>query len=102
MINIRDERLLRLDEVPALLPIGRNGRPVHRSTIHRWIAVGVGGHRLEAIQIGGTRFSSAEALQRFARSINAWPVIGQSADPDATVCSPNRRHSTHGEARVAT
>jgi hypothetical protein len=41
----------------------RNG--LHLSTVHRWASRGIKGVRLESIVVGGTRCTSAEALQRF-------------------------------------
>ena len=43
----------------------RGGRPLNVSTIHRWVGRGLKGIHLESIQVGGTRFTSAEALHRF-------------------------------------
>ena len=53
-----------------------------KATIHRWIASGVRGVRLENINIGGARHTSVEALQRFAESLTAGdgvPVVRTSA-----------------------
>lgn len=40
-------------------------RRIHTSTFYRWSTVGCRGVVLETIQIGGTRCTSREALQRF-------------------------------------
>jgi hypothetical protein len=65
-INIYDEQLVPMTHAAKLLPC----RP-HVSTLWRWRKIGVKGIRLETIAIGGTRFTSREALQRFADSITA-------------------------------
>lgn len=65
MIDISRERLLRLSEVPAEVP----GQP-HPSTVVRWWRVGVRGVKLETILIGGRRFTSVEAIERFIGARN--------------------------------
>jgi hypothetical protein len=40
------------------------GRP-HISTVWRWINRGIRGIKLETVMIGGRRYTSAEALERF-------------------------------------
>lgn len=64
MISIDSETLLTLQEVSQHLP-ARNGRRLHYSTIFRWAQRGVRGRRLETLLVGGTRFTSLEALSRF-------------------------------------
>lgn len=75
MIDIHSEQLINLRTAAKLRPCGRNGRPTHISTIHRWIQRGVRGVRLEAVRIGGSLFTSREALQRFADRLTAPPVL---------------------------
>lgn len=62
-------------QVPNLpwLPVRRNGRPLHGSTVFRWAATGIRGVRLEVIQLAGTKCTSEAALQRFFRAL-ASPV----------------------------
>jgi len=66
-IDIRNEELIRLSDVPSLknLPRREDGRRLHISTIYRWTTAGVRGVRLETVQVGGTRCTSEDALQRF-------------------------------------
>jgi hypothetical protein len=75
-IDIRSEDLLSLTEAVRRLP----GRP-HISTLHRWRMRGVGGFRLETVKIGGRRFTSAEAIERFARRVTdaSSPAIDDQA-----------------------
>jgi uncharacterized protein DUF1580 len=61
-----DEHLLTLAEAAKYLPPVRRGRRIHVSTLYRWISRGVGGVCLESTKLGGTVFTSKEALQRFA------------------------------------
>jgi hypothetical protein len=41
------------------------GKKIHVSTLHRWADRGVRGRKLESIFIGGRRFTSLEAIERF-------------------------------------
>lgn len=66
MIDIGNEQLVSLRDVPKLLPTRPNGKRVHISAVYRWTQRGVRGVRLEMIRIGGTAYTSREALQRFA------------------------------------
>ena len=67
MIDIANEQLIPIRDVPKHLPRRASGRRVHISAVFRWISRGVGGVRLEAIKIGGTTYTSVEALQAFAQ-----------------------------------
>ena len=60
MIDVQTEQLLTIGEAARSLP----GRP-NLSTLHRWRQRGIRGIALETILIGGQRFTSREALQRF-------------------------------------
>jgi len=61
MIDLKHEELLTFSEASQRLP----KRP-HLATWYRWISRGVRGVRLESVRVGGTSYTSAEALQRFA------------------------------------
>jgi len=65
MIDFREERIFPLGQAPREAPPRRPGKPLHKSTFHRWATIGCKGVRLETLQVGGTRCTSAEALQRF-------------------------------------
>lgn len=66
MIDVQHEQLVPVREVPGLLPQQpRSGKRIHISAVYRWIKRGVRGVRLEAVKIGGTTYTSLEALQRF-------------------------------------
>ena len=60
------ETLVKLAEVPRLtwMPRPRRKR-LHTSTIFRWTKRGLRGVVLETIRIGGTLYTSEEALLRF-------------------------------------
>jgi hypothetical protein len=66
MISVHQETLIPLRDAPKHLPVRPNGKRLHISAVYRWIAKGVAGVVLEAVRIGGTTYTSLEALQRFA------------------------------------
>ena len=70
MIDLMQEHLVPMREVPKLLPVRPNGKPLHVSACYRWIDKGVQGTRLESVTIGGTTYTSREALQRFANHLS--------------------------------
>src|SRR5271163_2432018 len=71
-IDFGNERLLTFREASSLLP----GRP-HVSTFHRWRQRGIGGVRLETTRIGGKRFVTLSALQRFVSALSDPAASGQ-------------------------
>jgi hypothetical protein len=83
MIDLKTESLLAVTTVPAELP----DRP-HISTIWRWINRGCRGVRLETILIGGKRYTSLEALQRF---VEATTVAAERSPANTAVTAPSRR-----------
>ena len=60
-----DETKISLADAAKELPSRRRGRKAHVSCMYRWSTIGCRGVVLETIQIGGTRCTSREALQRF-------------------------------------
>lgn len=60
MIDVDVEEPLSLPDAAKSLP----GRP-SLCTLHRWARRGIGNQRLETVLVGGRRFTSREALQRF-------------------------------------
>ncbi len=58
------ETPLVFSEVPKRLP-KRHGKKVHYSTVYRWATKGVRGRVLETVRVGGVRYTSIEALERF-------------------------------------
>ena len=66
MIDIEHEHLVALHDVPKLLPARANGKRINISAVYRWVQRGVRGVHLEIVRVGGTSYTSHEALQRFA------------------------------------
>jgi Protein of unknown function (DUF1580) len=71
MIDVSREELIPIRLVPRRLPPRPSGRSVHVSAVYRWVQRGVRGVRLDAIRIGGTTYTSQEALQRFGTTSHA-------------------------------
>ncbi len=71
MISVSHEDLIPLRDAPRHLPSRANGKRLHVSAIYRWAKHGVKGVRLETVCIGGTTYTSAKALQRFADQLTA-------------------------------
>lgn len=65
-IDIRSEELQTFPEAARSLP-----HPVHISCLHRWRLAGVHGVKLETCLIGGRRYTSTEALERFVTATTA-------------------------------
>lgn len=72
----RGETLVSLREASAHLPT-RRGKKVHYSTIFRWATKGARGLKLDSWLIGGVRYTTVEALERFSRS---HPFLGTDED----------------------
>ncbi len=75
MISIADEKLIPLREAPKHLPSRANGKRLHISVFYRWITRGIRGVLLESIRVGGTTYTSLEALQRFAGHLSPQPAL---------------------------
>ena len=64
--DIQQDSLLTLAEAAAAMR-----RPVHVSTLHRWRLRGVRGIKLETVLVGGNRFTTMSAVQRFSEAVTA-------------------------------
>ncbi len=63
-IDLQHERTITLAEVPQHVP-SRGAKKVHYSTIYRWVTKGARGQVLESVMVGGIRYTTVEAVQRF-------------------------------------
>ncbi len=94
MIDISSEYLLRLREVPDHLP-RRGEKKLHYSTAYRWAKRGVEGPEspiiLESVKIGGSVYTSLEALERFTRQRSQRVGIRHGPGTDS---SPSRSKHT--------
>jgi hypothetical protein len=68
VLDISREQIITLAEASHRLP----GRP-DISTLWRWRSRGVRGVTLDSVVIGGRRYTSVEALERFAQALTAAP-----------------------------
>ena len=71
MIDLQHEQPLTLSAAAREVPNRTSGRGVSVSTPWRWALRGIRGVRLETIFIGGIRYTSREALQRFFAATTA-------------------------------
>jgi hypothetical protein len=79
------EHVVSLTEATKLLPRRRKGKRPNVATAYRWTTIGCKGIVLESVQIGGTRCTSREALQRFFDRLTA-----QSAGTPVSPPVPSR------------
>lgn len=65
--------LVLLKDIPKLsvIPPRRNGGRLHLRTGFRWAGRGLSGVRLETVLVGGQRYTSVPALQRFFEAVTA-------------------------------
>ena len=71
MIDVSTEHVISLADAARLLPARRAGKRPHVSCIYRWTTTGCRGVVLESVQIGATRCTSREALERFFAALTA-------------------------------
>ncbi|HEX4145892.1 MAG TPA: DUF1580 domain-containing protein [Pirellulales bacterium] len=98
MIDAATETLISLADVPGHLPERRGGKRPSISCIYRWAQRGIRGIRLETLQCGGTKVTSAEALQRFFERLSAVSA-GESAP--ARTSTQRQRDSEKANAELA-
>jgi hypothetical protein len=67
MIDFRTDNVIRLTEAAGLLK-------VRYGTVHRWARYGVNGRKLESAFLGGTAYTSLEALNRFSGQESETPA----------------------------
>lgn len=67
MIDLRNEPLIPLGDVPKLkvFEAFEAGKRICVTTLWRWANHGIGGRKLETIKLGGRRYTSFAALERF-------------------------------------
>lgn len=96
--DLLQERLIPLVAVPNHLPSGPGFRKIHVNTAIRWANPRRNGVVLESLKIGGRRFTSLEALERFVEALNA-PVVQPGTQQP--VRSPSRREREAERAGAA-
>ena len=103
MIDIATEHCVPFTAATRLVPPGRQGRKASVSTLWRWTMHGRKGIRLETIVIGGTRMTSAQALQRFFDRLTkvAEPQDATSPAISAATSRQREREIEAAEQRLA-
>jgi len=91
MIDIHSEQLVHVNEIPAQVPKTTTGKKVSLATCWRWIQRGCRGVKLESVLIGGKRYTSLEALQRFVERTTA-AADGTSLLSTSTPSAARKRH----------
>ena len=69
-IDPQTEQLVLLKDAGKHVPRPKTRRAPNRQTIWRWADSGLRGVQLETIMLGGCRYTSVEALQRFFAAQN--------------------------------
>lgn len=98
MIDTGVENLIPLRDVPRCLPPRPNGKRLHISAVYRWTLRGVRGVRLETVKIGGTTYTSREAIQRFSERLAGPESSPQLVNP---VSRGRQRRIEQANAAVA-
>ena len=93
------EHLLTLSAAARELP-GPSGRGVHVATLWRWAHRGVRGIRLESVMIGGIRYTSREALERFVAATTA-AADGSRPAPQTRTSRQRQRAIESAERELA-
>lgn len=92
VVDTTNETVISLAQAADELPRRRRGRKTHVSTLYRWTTSGCRGVILETIQVGATRCTSREALQRFFERLSAGVQAGASpGDPSRLRAVPGGR-----------
>ncbi len=97
---IWNENCLPITEVPKILP-RRRGKKIAHSTIWRWIAKGVRGVRLEAWRLGGTYYTSPQALEHFAKALAALEPADRVVLPARANGVPLTRYAARRKREIA-
>jgi hypothetical protein len=97
-INVQDEQVISLREACGLLPRRRAGKKPAIETLYRWSLRGCRGIKLETVQVGGTRCTSREALQRFCDALTA--AAGTSTASVAQAVDCRRRAEIAAAERI--
>ena len=95
-IDISTEAVVTLTEATHHLPRRRRGKRPAVSTLFRWAQKGVRGIRLETLQVGGTKCTSIEALQRFFEALT-----DIDSPPPRRSLSQRRRAAERAERELA-
>jgi hypothetical protein len=96
MIDTLTESAVPLTAATKLIPGRRAGKNCAVETLYRWSTNGCRGVVLETIQIGVTRCTTREALQRFFEALTAQSA-GNSSPTPAPISRARRRDVERAE-----
>jgi hypothetical protein len=85
VIDTTVEKLITFSEAARVVPSRHPGRKLATVTVWRWAEYGVQGIKLESVYVGGSRYTSREALQRFAMATTTARQGGTPAPPPSPV-----------------
>lgn len=98
-IDTTTETIISLADAARRLPGRRAGKKPRIETLYRWTAHGCRGVVLESVQIGGTRCTSVEALDRYFAALTAQAMPGTPPAPPTTRLSAARRRQVEKAQR---
>ena len=93
------EEQISLAEAAKLLPRRRAGKRPNVATLYRWTNEGCRGVQLEYMQVGATRCTSREALQRFFDALTAAAQGECPTVPQPPRLSPSRQRQVEAAER---
>lgn len=91
-IDVESEELITMKQAAELYPSRRVGKRLNVSTIWRWSLHGARGQILETCHVGGQRFTSRQALQRFIDGCSNAPTAHYPNPPKRTAAQRQRDH----------
>lgn len=92
MIDVENESLVTIREATRFPEFRRNGRPVHISTVWRWIASG----KLESVIVGGLRMTSRESCRRMIARDNGVKPLPSPRQREKEIDALERKLSACG------
>jgi hypothetical protein len=95
-----DEDLIPLGQTARLIPSRKPGRRVSISCLYRWCAHGRRGVKLESWVIGGTRYTSRQAIARFVAATNLTSQSGPQSRAVAVHADVTRRQRSEVAGRL--
>ena len=99
MIDISLEETYSHTDIAKTPPRRRAGKKPNVATLYRWAQNGCRGIRLEVINIGATKCTSMEALQRFFDALTAQAESGRAPMPQPVKLSAARRKQIEAAER---
>src|SRR6185295_13684213 len=81
MIDIHSEKLVRFHDARKLTWLkGRRGGRLDISTLRRWASRGIRGAILETVRLGGSVYTTEEAVERFVCALSTPGQIASQPD----------------------